>query len=39
MVEKPGLAVGVTPHLDVVDRVAQDAGSAGGWSTDPGHKQ
>ena len=28
MVEKSGLAVGVTPHLDVVDGVAQDAGGA-----------
>ena len=28
MVEEPGLAVSVTPHLDVVDGVAQDAGGA-----------
>ena len=28
MVEEPGLAVGITPHLDMVDGVAQDAGGA-----------
>ena len=28
MVEEPGLVVGVTPHLDVVHGVAQDAGGA-----------